>query len=146
MFKRLAAAAVPAVCAIGLAAPAHADGQFIVVAASDTTHSVETTTGGTAPGLGYIEGYAVSRCSERRGASDCHVLAEGQGGCVALSDNGQNFVGAWAPTRQAASSAALAMSGVNGAVVDLAHCTSDPGLAAAPVRNALPGLTSFWSQ
>ena len=146
MLKRLASMAVPAVFAIGLAAPAQADGEFIVIAGSDTTHSVETTTGGITPGLGYIEGYAVSHCAERKGAGDCHVLAEGQGGCVALSDNGQNFVGAWAPTRQAAAADALARSGVNGAVVDITRCAGDPGLAATPVRNTAPGRTSFWSQ
>ena len=146
MFKVIASAAVPALCAIGLAAPAQADGEFIVIAGSDTTHSVETTTGGMSPGLGYIEGYAVSHCAERRGAPDCHVLAEGQGGCVALSDNGQSFVGAWGPTREAAAAEAMAKSGVNGAVVDITRCTSDPGLAATPVRNTMPGRTSFWSQ
>ena len=146
MFKFLASAAIPTLCAVGLAAPAQADGEFIVIAASDTTHSVETATGGVSPGLGYIEGYAVSHCAERRGAADCRVLAEGQGGCVALSDNGQSFVGAWGPTRQAAAAEAMANSGVNGAVVDITRCASDPGLAAAPVRNTMSGRTSFWSQ
>ena len=123
MFKFLASAAIPTLCAVGLAAPAQADGEFIVIAASDTTHSVETATGGVSPGLGYIEGYAVSHCAERRGAADCRVLAEGQGGCVAMAN-----------------------SGVNGAVVDITRCASDPGLAAAPVRNTMSGRTSFWSQ
>ncbi len=129
MFKPLAFAVIPAVCAVGLAAPAQADGGgYIVIAGSDSTHAVETTMGGSLASLSDVEAYAVSHCAERHGATDCRVLAEGQRGCVALSDNGQSFVGGWGATRSAAGAAAVAKVGVAGANVDVARCVGDPGL------------------
>ncbi len=138
MFKPLAFAVIPAVCAVGLAAPAQAQGGYIVIAGSDSTHAVETTVGGSDASLSYVEAYAVSHCAERHGATDCRVLAEGQRGCVALSDNGQSFVGAWGATRSAAGAAAVAKVGLAGANVDIARCVGDPGLI-PPTGN------SFWA-
>ncbi len=139
MFKLLASAVIPAVWAVGLAAPAQADGGYIAIAGSDSTHSVETTTGGTLASLDHVEEYAVSHCAARRGATDCRILAEGQGGCVALSDDGHSFVGAWGATRSAAGAAAVAKVGLAGAIVDTARCAGDPGLTASP------GGSSFWA-
>lgn len=139
MFKLLASAVIPALCAVGLAAPAQADGGYLVIAGSDSTHSVETTMGGSLASLDFVEAYAVSHCAERRGAADCRVLAEGQGGCVALSDNGQSFIGAWGATRKAAGAAAVAQVGKTGAIVDISRCAGDPGLSSSP------GGSSFWA-
>ena len=132
-------AVIPAVCAVGLAAPAQADGGgYIVIAGSDSTHAVETTMGGSLASLSDVEAYAVSHCAERHGATDCRVLAEGQRGCVALSDNGQSFVGGWGATRSAAGAAAVAKVGVAGANVDVARCVGDPGLI------SLLGTSRLW--
>ena len=138
MFKPLAFAVIPAVCAVGLAAPAQAQGGYIVIAGSDSTHAVETTVGGGLASLSHVEEYAVSHCAERHGAADCRVLAEGQGGCVALSDDGPSLVAAWGATRSAADAAALAKVGVAGADVDIARCVGDPDLIP-------PGGNSLWT-
>lgn len=135
-------AALPPLWALGSAAPARADGGYIAIAGSDSTHSVETTTGGSLASLDHVEASAVSLCAARRGAADCHILAEGEGGCVALSDDGHSFVGAWGPTRGAAGAAAVAKVGRAGAVVDVVECAGDPGLSGS----ASSGTTSFWSQ
>lgn len=129
-------------CAAGLAAPARADGGYIAIAGSDSTHSVETTTGGSLASLDHVEDDAVDHCAARRGATDCRILAAGVGGCVALSDDGHRFVGAWGATRRAAGAAAVAKAGRPGAVVDIALCAGDPGLG-GPNSS---GETSFWSQ
>ncbi|OBH15186.1 DUF4189 domain-containing protein [Mycobacterium sp. E3247] len=130
MFKPLASAVILAACAVGLAAPAQAQGGYIVIAGSDSTHAVEVTVGGGAASLSDVETYAVSHCAERHGASDCRVLAEGRGGCVALSDNGQGLVGGWGPTRNAAGAAAAAKVVSGQANVDGTRCVVDPELVA----------------
>ncbi len=135
-------AVIPALWALGSAVPARADGGYIAIAGSDSTHSVETTTGGSLASLDHVEASAVSRCAARRQATDCHILAEGEGGCVALSDDGHSFVGAWGPTRSAAGAAAVTKVGRAGAVVDIVECAGDPGLGGA----SSSGTTSFWSQ
>jgi hypothetical protein len=122
--------------------PARADGDYIAIAGSDSTHSVETTAGGSLASLDHVEDYAVSQCAARRGATDCRILAEGQGGCVALSDNGHSFVGAWGATRAAAGAAAVAKAGRAGATVDIVRCFGDPGLGGSNSS----GGNSFWSQ
>ncbi|WP_082147541.1 DUF4189 domain-containing protein [Mycobacterium nebraskense] len=128
MFKPVASAVIFAVCAVGLAAPAQAQGGYIVIAGSDSTHAVEVTVGGSLASLSDVEAYAMSHCAERHGATDCRVLAEGRGGCVALSDNGHSFVGGWGATRSAAGAAAVAKVGSARANVDGARCVSDPDL------------------
>lgn len=140
MFKLLGFAVIPAVCAVGLAAPAQAQGGYIVIAGSDSTHAVEATVGGSLASLGDVEAYALSHCAERHGATDCRVLAEGRGGCVALSDDGRSFVGGWGPTRGAAGAAAVAKVGVAGANVDVARCVGDPGLVSS-TGNFAPAAT-----
>lgn len=137
MFKLLASVVIPAVCAIGLAAPAQAQGGYIVIAGSDSTHAFEAATGGGLASLSQVEEYAVSMCADRHGATDCRILAEGQGGCVALANNGQGLVGAWGATRNAAGAAAAAKVGSPGASVNAAHCVGDPRLTP-------PGWNSFW--
>ncbi len=132
---------LPALWAVGVSAPARADGGYIAIAGSDSTHSVETTAGGSLASLDHVEEYAVSHCAGRHGASDCRILAEGQGGCVALSDDGHSFVGAWGATRSAAGAAAVAKVGRAGATVDIVRCFGDPGL-----DGSASGGTSFWSQ
>ena len=98
MFKPLAFAVILAVCAVGLAAPAQAQGGYIVIAGSDSTHAVETTVGGNDASLSHVEAYAVSHCAERHGATDCRVLAEGQGGCGAMLEIcGSAWEGAYLP-------------------------------------------------
>ncbi len=130
MSRLLAPAVICAVCSVGLPAPARAQagGGYIAVAASDTSHSVEITAGASLATLDSVEDYAVDHCAERHGASDCRILAEGRGGCVALSDNGRQFIGAWGATRRAAGAAAMAKVGLHGAVVDVVRCVGDPGL------------------
>ena len=137
MSKILVSVVIPAVYAVGSAAPAQAQGGYIVIAGSDSTHSVETTAGGGLASLNSVEEYALRHCAERHGSIDCRILAEGKGGCVALSDNGHGFVGAWAATRSAAGAAAVAKVGLAGATVDVACCLGDPGLNVA-------GQNSFW--
>lgn len=139
MFKHLASAVIPALFAVGLATPAQAQGGYIVIAGSDSTHAVETTVGGTLANLDLVEGYAVSHCAERHGATDCRVLAEGQGGCVALSADGPSLVAAWGANRRAADAAAVAKVGLPGANVDIDRCVGDPGLSAPT------GGGSFWA-
>ncbi|WP_231117830.1 DUF4189 domain-containing protein [Mycobacterium colombiense] len=116
--------------AVGLIAPTQAQAQagFIVIAGSDSSRSVETTAGGNLASLSSVEEYAVSHCAERHGSTDCRVLAEGLGGCVALTDTGHGFVGAWGATRSAAGAAAVAKVGRPGAAVAVARCVGDPGL------------------
>ena len=122
-----------------MAAPAQAEGgDYIVIAASDSSHSVEITAGGSLASLSSVEQHAVSHCAKRHGSTDCRILAEGEGGCVALSDDGDSFVGAWGATRSAAGAAAVAKVGLEGATVDVARCVGDPGLGA-------PGGSPFWT-
>ncbi|OBH08931.1 DUF4189 domain-containing protein [Mycobacterium sp. E1747] len=128
MFKPLVPAVILAVCAVGLAAPAQAQGGFIVIAGSDSTHAVDVTVGGSHASLADVESYAISHCAEKHGATDCHVLAEGRGGCVALSDNGHGLVGGWGPTRNAAGAAAAAKVVSGQANVDGTRCVVDPDL------------------
>ncbi len=137
-----AAAAVPVIGVLAPAAPARADGGYIAIAGSDSTRSVETTTGGSLASLDHVEDYAVNHCAARRGATDCRILAAGVGGCVALSDDGHNLVGAWGATRSAAGAAAVAKAGRAGATVDIVECFGDPGLGGSSAS----GGTSFWSQ
>lgn len=137
-----AVAALPVIWVLAPAAPARADGGYIAIAGSDSTRSVETTTGGSLASLDHVEDYAVNHCAARHGATDCRILAEGVGGCVALSDDGHTFVGAWATTRSAAAAAAVAKAGRAGATVDLVRCFGDPGLGGSSAS----GGTSFWSQ
>lgn len=139
MFKSLAAAVIPVVCAVGLAAPAQAQGSYIVIAGSDSTHTFGATVGGSLAGLSHVEADAVGSCAESHGATDCRVLAEGQGGCVALSDDGPSLVGAWGATRGAAGAAVVAKVGLAGANVDVARCVGDPGLSPPS------GGNSFWA-
>lgn len=132
MFKPLASAVILAVCAVELAAPAQAQGGgYIVIAGSDSTHAVEVTVGGNTASLGDVEAYAMSHCAERHGATDCRVLAEGRGGCVALSDNGHGLVGGWGPTRNAAGAAAAARVESGQANVDGTRCVVDPDLVSS---------------
>lgn len=128
MFKALAPAVILTVCAVGLAAPAQAQGGFIVIAGSDATHSVDVTVGGNHASLADVEAYAISHCAEKHGATDCRVLAEGRGGCVALSDNGHGLVGGWGPTRNAAGAAAAAKVASGQPNVDGTRCVVDPDL------------------
>ncbi|OBH75592.1 DUF4189 domain-containing protein [Mycobacterium scrofulaceum] len=128
MFKALAPAVILTVCAVGLAAPAQAQGGFIVIAGSDSTHSVDVTVGGNHASLADVEAYAISHCAEKHGATDCRVLAEGRGGCVALSDNGHGLVGGWGPTRNAAGAAAAAKVVSGQPNVDGTRCVVDPDL------------------
>lgn len=138
MFKVLASAVTAAACALGLAAPARADGDYIVMAGSDSTHTFETTVGGGLASLAHVQAFALSHCAARRGATDCRVLAEGQGGCVALSDDGPRLVGAWGATRDEAIAAVVAKVGQSGATADNAYCIGDPQLLPPPG-------TSFWT-
>lgn len=138
MFKLLASAVLPAVCAVGLAAPAHAEGAIIVMAGSDSAHAFETTVGGVLAGRTRIETYAVNQCAQKHGATDCRILAEGEGGCVALSDDGPSLLGAWGASREAAIAAVVAKVGQAGATADKAYCVGDPGLVP-------PGGGPFWT-
>lgn len=135
MSKLVASAFISAACAVGLAAPAQAANGYIVVAGSDSSHSVETTAGGNLASLSSVEEYAMSHCAERHGSTDCHILAEGVGGCVALSDNGHGFVGGWGATRDAAAAAAVAKAGQPRATVDVVRCVGDPGLNFSNVQH-----------
>ncbi|WP_461479949.1 hypothetical protein [Mycobacterium sp. HUMS_1102779] len=65
-----------------------ADGGYIVMAGSDSTHTFETTVGGGLASLDHVEAYAVNHCAARRGATDCRILAEGEGG----GDRGQRVL------------------------------------------------------
>lgn len=132
MVKLVASAVIAAVCAVALTAPAHADGGYIVMAGSDSTHTFETTVGGGLASLGRVETYAVSHCAAHRGATDCRVLAEGEGGCVALSDDGPKLLGAWGATRDDAIAAVVAKVGLAGATADNAYCVGDPELVPPP--------------
>lgn len=128
VFRSVASAVVLAVGAVGLAAPAQAQGGYIVIAGSDSAHAVEVTVGGSVMKLADVEAYALSHCAERHSATDCRVLAEGRGGCVALSDNGHGLVGGWGPTRNAAGAAAAAKVVSGPAHVDGTRCVVDPDL------------------
>lgn len=138
MFKSIASAVIAAVCAFAPAAPARADGNYIVMAGSDATHTFETTAGGGLASLDRVEAYAVNHCAARRGANDCRILAEGEGGCVALSDDGPKLLGAWGATREEAIAAVVAKVGRPGATADNAYCVGDPELVAPPGG-------SFWT-
>ena len=138
VFKLRASAVIAAVYAVAVAAPAHADGGYIVMAGSDSTHTFETTVGGGLASLDHVEAYAVNHCAARRGATDCRILAEGEGGCVALSDDGPTLLGAWGATREDAIAAVVAKVGRPGATADNAYCVGDPDLVAPPGG-------SFWT-
>ncbi|EFG79478.1 hypothetical protein HMPREF0591_0628 [Mycobacterium parascrofulaceum ATCC BAA-614] len=131
MLKPLTSAVILTVCAVGLAAPAQAQGGYIVIAGSDSAHAVEVTVGGSHAGLSDVEARAIGHCAERYGATDCHVLAEGRGGCVALSDNGHGLVGGWGPTRNAAGAAAAAKVVSGQPNVDGTRCVVDPDLVSS---------------
>jgi hypothetical protein len=136
--KAVAFPVIAAACAVALAGPAQADGSYIVMAGSDATHTFETTVGGGLASLSRVEASAVNRCAARPGATDCRVLAEGQGGCVALSDDGPKLLGAWGATREDAIAAVVAKVGMTGASADNAYCVGDPQLVPPPG-------SSFWT-
>lgn len=138
MVKLLASAVVSAACAVGLAAPANATGGYIVMAGSDSAHAFETTVGGGLAAQTRIEAFAINQCAQKHGATDCRILAEGEGGCVALSDDGPSLLGAWGATREAAVAAVIAKVGQAGAAADKAYCVGDPGLVP-------PGGGPFWT-
>ena len=115
-----------------------ADGGYIVMAGSDSTHTFETTVGGGRASLDHVEAYAVNHCAARRGATDCRILVAGEGGCVALSDDGPKLLGAWGATREDAIAAVVAKVGRPGATADNAYCVGDPDLGAPPGG-------SFWT-
>lgn len=128
MLKSLVFAVMFAVCVVGLAAPAHAHGPYIVIVGSDSTHAFETTVGGALANPRNVDTYAINHCNQRYGSIDCRVLASGRGGCVALSDDGPTLIAAWAETRSGAKAATVAKVGDPDANVDIAHCIFDPGL------------------
>lgn len=139
VFKLSASAVITAFCAVAVAAPAHADGDYIVMAGSDSTHTFETTVGGSLASLDHVEAYALNQCATRHGATDCRILVAGEGGCVALSDDGPKLLGAWGATREDAIAAVVAKVGRPGATADNAYCVGDPGLGGGPSGG------SFWT-
>jgi hypothetical protein len=126
--KKLAAAAAAAAIAIGVAFAAtpiaHAGGDWIAMAMSDSTGQIKTTDGGSSQAD--AEKTVMDSC--RKHISDCRLLASGEGGCIALVANASNtkYFGGWGPTREEAEAAALAKAPGGTIKPDHGHCLGDP--------------------
>jgi hypothetical protein len=105
--------------------PAHADGLWIAVAASQSSGESATQTGDTAMAA-FVA--ATQGCNRSGHVYDCQLIAYGQGGCVATATPGlpNSIRGAWAATREEAVAAALAKAVPGSRAV--ADCMGDPGL------------------
>jgi hypothetical protein len=119
----LATAALGA--ALFASAPAHADEPWIVLAVSQSSGWEAIHAGN--PYTAAVQS-AVNFCNRKGYVTDCLVVAQGRGGCVAAATAGRRYGiwGAWAPTRDAAASAALAQAGPGSRLA--ADCVGDPGL------------------
>jgi hypothetical protein len=124
--QRLACAGlVFGVVTLATAMPAHAEGVWIAVAVSQSSGEAAAQTGNTAVNAA---GAATGDCNRIGHVYDCQLVAFGQGGCVATATPGtpHTIKAAWAASREAASSAALAKAAPGSRVV--AFCIGDPGL------------------
>jgi hypothetical protein len=121
--KKTAALAITLGMAFAATPTAHAAGDWIAMAISDSTGQIKFVSGGATGAA--AEKSVMDAC--RKNVSDCRMLASGEGGCVALATNaaGNQYVGGWGPSRPEAEAAAAAKGG--GAVkADHTHCVGDP--------------------
>lgn len=121
--RKQAIAAIAIGMALAAAPPAHADGDWIAEAISDSTGQVKVVYNGANQAA--AEKTAMDNC--RKTISDCRLLASGEGGCVALAlpPGKTRYFGGWGPTREEAEAAAAANS-LNGTVLkDHTHCLGD---------------------
>jgi hypothetical protein len=121
MMKR---AVLPIALAMAFApAPlAHADGNWVAMAISDSTGRIKFTSGGATEDA--AQQAAMQAC--RKSISDCRLLASGPGGCVAIANAAnRKYVGGWGPTRDEAEAAALATSQGGNVLKDHTHCEGD---------------------
>lgn len=103
--KRRVLAAVAAGVAFVAPPIAHAGGDGIAMAISDSTGHIDIADGASSAGA--AEKAVMETC--RKTISDCRLLASGQGGCVALVMNASKtkYFGGWGPTREEAEAEAL---------------------------------------
>jgi hypothetical protein len=119
----IAVVAIPA--ALALAPMAHADSPWIAAALSQATGNMGTAYSAT-KGSAVVVSAAIKNCAEN-GATDCAVVAQGPGGCVAISDDGKTFYGGYGATRADADAAAMAKIATGKIAKD--HCQDDPGVS-----------------
>ncbi len=123
--KKLAAVAIAIGVAFAAMPIAHADGNWIAMAMSDSTGHISISDGGASTQAA-AEQAVMQACRKR--VSDCRVLASGPGGCIALAVNAAHtkYFGGWGPTSDEAEAAALAAAGGGTVLKDQGHCLGDP--------------------
>ncbi|MFZ1177480.1 MAG: DUF4189 domain-containing protein [Mycobacterium sp.] len=123
--KKQAVVAIAIGVAFAATPIAHADGNWIAMAISDSTGQIKIADGAASQAA--AEQKAMEAC--RKNISDCRLLASGgPGGCVALALNSAKtrYFGGWGPTPDAAEAAALAVAGGGTVQTGHGHCLGDP--------------------
>jgi Domain of unknown function (DUF4189) len=122
--KKLTAAAIAIGMAFAAAPIAHADGDWIAMAMSDSTGKISSIYQGQST-QSAAQQLVMQAC--RKTVSDCRLLASGQGGCMALALNAAHtkYFGGWGPTSDQAEAAAVAAAGGGTVLKDQGHCLGD---------------------
>jgi hypothetical protein len=123
--KKLAAVAIAVGMAFAATPIAHADGDWIAMAISDSTGHISSIYQGQST-QSAAQQLVMQAC--RKTVSDCRLLASGQGGCMALAVNDAHtkYFGGWGPTSDEAEAAALTAAHGGTALKDQGHCLGDP--------------------
>lgn len=121
------AALVSGFVTLATAVPSHANDVWIAVAVSQSSGQSDTQIRNTAIDAAAA---ATSECNRTGHVYDCQLVAFGQGGCVATATPGtpNTIKAAWAASREAAASAALAKAALGSHAV--VFSIGDPGLRA----------------
>ena len=123
--KKLATLTITIGVAFAATTVAHADGNFIAMAMSDSTGHISMTLVGESSQT-VAEKKVMDAC--RKLVSDCRLLASGAGGCMALAlaPAHTRYFGGWGPTSGEAETAAIANSGGGTLQPGQDHCLGDP--------------------
>lgn len=122
--RKQAAVSIAIGLALMAAPPAHADGDWMAEAISDSTGKIQVVYTGSSQQA--AEKQVMDTC--RKTISDCRLLASGEGGCIALAmpPARTRYFGGWGPTREEAEAAAAANSLGGTVLKDHTHCAGDP--------------------
>jgi hypothetical protein len=123
--KKLATVAMAISVAFTAAPVAHADGNWIAMAMSDSTGHISYDYAGESS-QNAAEKRVMEAC--RKLISDCRLLTSGAGGCMALAlaPAHTKYFGGWGPTSGDAEAAAIANSGGGTLQQGQGRCLGDP--------------------
>jgi Domain of unknown function (DUF4189) len=122
--KKLAAIPIAIGMAFAATPIAHADGDWIAMAMSDSTGKISSIYQGQST-QSAAQQLVMEAC--RKTVSDSRLLASGQGGCMALALNAAHtkYFGGWGPTSNDAETAAVTAAGGGTVIKDQGHCLVD---------------------